>query len=411
MSDVDDLVSVTVWKPAGGGQWRMAGAIDTFTEAAFEPRHNRPGPWSLTMPFNTQASLIYENRLVVFDYRSGSQFVGLVEAMEPSRDDRGHFRLTVSGFDALNLLSDATCWPVPGNPITTQNRKRYRRTGPAETILGTLVTANLVTRKGYPVTVPPTQNRGRDITLSERFTNLLEVVSRKATNAGLGVRTRLVPTSGASTSGTLQFEFYTPRDRSLRVILSTEVGTVTSWRQTSTLPSATRAIVGGPGAGVDRVFRLVTPDTFTAPDAARAETTWGRQREVFVDARNADSTTDDGTAELVVPGQLDRELTEAATEALTNATTSTLAFDLTTVETEGMRFGDHFDIGDTITEQLLPGTSSKRTLGAARITVNRADGLNIQLVPGNPDGTTPAFSQARLLRDVRRHVTALERED
>jgi len=140
-------------------------------------------------------------------------------------------------------------------------------------------------------------------------------------------------------------------------------------------------------AAQTRQYRLVT-------DAA-AETVWARKRELLVEGSG-----DDDTATLDETGQ--QALVEAGGQS---------GFDLETAEAEGMQYGTHYGLGDTVTVELLTGLSTTEQLGAVRITGSTDTGLKFQAVPGNPDAVNPMFGQAAILRSLKRQVGALQRKE
>jgi hypothetical protein len=75
-----------------------------------------------------------------------------------------------------------------------------------------------------------------------------------------------------------------------------------------------------------------------------------------------------------------------------------------------MRFGTHFHLGDIVTVELVTGLTRTISLGAAKFT-SSTSGLTRQLTPGNPTAGDPLLAQATLLRDLRRRVNRLEREE
>ena len=379
---MSESVRVSVWRPLSGTQWAMVGVIDARESLSFEPRHQQPGVWSLLLPYTEQARKISKGRLVTFDYRS-TRFTGRVKQIGPQADESGEVRLEVTGTDVLDDLAGVQCWPVPDAAHTAQTVARYEASGPAETVLRALILANTA-REGLDVVIPASQGRGATVALSERFSNLLTVVQAKIAYAGLGVRMGLLSTSG--TRADLTVEFFVPADKSNRVRLAHRVGTLRTWKQSDTAPAITRVIVGGGGKGTARVFRRIV-DT-----AAEAE--WGVRREGFVDARDTSNTA-----------TLDQRGAEALAEGVEQS-----AFELEAVEATGMRYGEHFGIGDKVTVQLLDDVAVVKPLGAVQI-AEAMEGVTVRLVPGNPDATNPLFAQAAIVKSLRRQVGQLQREE
>ncbi|MBC8093524.1 MAG: siphovirus ReqiPepy6 Gp37-like family protein [Pseudonocardia sp.] len=376
-------ITVGVWAKRTTG-WGKVSEIRTWTDLTLEPRHLQPGTWSLRMPYDSQAARLTERHLLTFDFR-GTRMTGVIEKLSPQSDETGKPRLEVSGSDAMALLGDVLCWPVPSAALTAQAEAYYdAANGPGETRLREIIVANMITRRGDDVVVPASRGRGGPVGFHQRFTNLLTVVQAKAESAGLGVRMGLTNTT-SSTRAAMTVEFYVPTDRSNRVRLSHKVGTLRSWKHESTVPTGTRVIVGGGGVGASRLFYLGI--------SAAAETEWARKREMFVDARD---TSDVPT------------LAERSTEALLEAAAQS-AFELDSVEAEGMRYGIHYGLGDLVTVELLTGVSKVDRLGGVKVSASLDAGMTVQLVPGNPDAINPMFAMAATVKGIRRQVTALQR--
>lgn len=560
----DIPITVGVWEKRTSG-WGKVSEIRTWTDLGIEPRYNQPGTWSLQMPFDPQAYRITNKHLLTFDFR-GTRMTGVIEKMGPRQDEVGAPVLELSGSDALTLLGDALCWPAPALAVEAQTAD-YVASGPAETVLRDLIFANMVTRRGDDMVVSASQARGRSISVNERFSPVLAVVTAKAEAAGLGVRMGLVNTT-SGTRAEMRAEFFTPVDRSNRVRLSHKVGTLRTWKQEDAAPSATSAVIqavrqlqtlnvasvntsantittavernldnkrvlktvkvatntistssphklgrgdritftgGTPpaplGIGTDYYAIRVDADTFmvastytnararrpinllndgagstsvnrvtitgtdnklrtgdivtvtggtppaplvlgvayyairvadstfqvarTKPEALddraidltsagsgeitvteqvrryrevnddAAETEWGRKRETFLSGGDEDSN-----------GELDA----IGEDALLNAAAQS-AFELESAEAEGMRYGEHYQLGDKVMIELLTGVTKVDTLRAAKIAASSESGVTVQLVPGDPDAVNPLFRQAAIVRGIRRQVQALERRE
>jgi hypothetical protein len=128
---------------------------------------------------------------------------------------------------------------------------------------------------------------------------------------------------------------------------------------------------------------------------AGAVAIWGR-REVFVDDRNEDDDQD-------------TTYEDAGREALDDGAAQT-SFEIDVVEPAGMKWVDHFSLGDTVTVSLLPQVSSTTYLGAVRLQSTPDAGTTVQLVPGDPDNAKPLFKQAALIRALRQQVRALQED-
>lgn len=382
-------VKVGVWERLSGSSWGKVGELPSWETLSVSPRFLAPGEWSMRLPWGAQAARLTPKHLLTFDLeRPGSSYrlmTGRPQVLEPGADETGTVWLDTNGDGALGLLGGALCWPVPTAGINSQTADHYAASGAAETVLRNLVVANWATRLGQPLTVAASAGRGSTVRLRLRFANLLTVLAAKADLGGLGVRMGLVNTT-SETRAEMTLQFYVPSDQSGRVKLSSKVGSLRSWKASSTAPKVTRAIVGGGGQGTARVFRQV--------QAASVESTWGWPQELFVDQRGTTDTS---------------ELDEAGQEAL-NDGAATSGFDLDAVEAQGIQFGRHFDLGDTVMVELTTGLQQASRLQGVQIE-GGSDGVSVKLLPGDPDATNPLFRQAAVIRELRRQVRALQSEE
>lgn len=383
-----DAVVVSVWQHFDGPTWAKVGEVAAWTSVSVEPRHLLPGPWTITMPFNAQVARINRRHILTFDFR-GLRFSGVIERLNPHSDDNGNAVLELSGVDAMTLLGDVLCWPVPDAALDAQTVARYVDSGPTETVLLSLIAANYSRHYGgrqFEAVYAASQGRGGTAKVSLRFHKLFDVVSTWCKTGDLGVRVGLKETTG-KTRADLTVDFYEPQDRSLRARLSHKVGTLRSWSESDDVPTATRMIEAGSGTGTARIFRPVVSD--------EAESAWGRRREAFADARDASDVED---------------LDARGAQDLADATTQS-SFDLEAVDSKGMRFGEHFNVGDLVTIELMTGVSKVDRLNVVTVTSDSSGGLQVQLKPGNPDTATPLFALAALMRGLRKRVRDLELED
>jgi hypothetical protein len=239
------------------------------------PRHNLQSTASLTVAADhPRAGDLLEPgaRLVVeFD---GEQILSgpLTRRGGEVRPDAD---ITVDVRDDWHLLRSLLGRPNPTGTLAQQGDDGAYRTvtGPAETVVKTLVAEN-VGRTGLPVTIAPDLGRGDTITVQVRMHPLADRLLPLIDQAGIGVTVRQV---GPKTQGTgLQVDCYTPAQYPRTLTDASGVVVGGSWSLTA--PEVTRVVVGGPGEGVDRVFVEVV-DT-----AAEAE--WGLVLEQFADARD-----------------------------------------------------------------------------------------------------------------------------
>jgi hypothetical protein len=205
---------------------------------------------------------------------------GPIVADELSTDGKSG-SYTVSVEDDKRILWDIAGWPVPGSPIGAQSGAEYRTyTGNAESIIKTAVTENGVNRLGIPgLMVAPNLNRGAVVPggVALRMHPLADRMFPALEDAGIGVTVQQQGTA-------LVLDVYEPVTHPRT--LSTAGRTLKQVKMTRTRPKASRAILGGPGDGTQRIFGQVT-------DEAR-ESAYGMRAEVFGDVRDAKDDPDTG---------------------------------------------------------------------------------------------------------------------
>jgi prefoldin subunit 5 len=268
--------------------------ISTPLDLRCIPRFNAVGTCNFSMALDHPAlgTLMSAGSRAVIDYFGEQTLSGMVMP----RSINGP---TISGSatfiveDDFSILRQVLGWPVPTSVITNQTAKeKYVLTGPAETVLKTLVLANVATRLGNNVTCAPDLGRGDVITLEIRMEPLFDKLLPLVEDAGLGISV----TQGATS---LVVDVYEPT--TYLPLLSEESGIVQDWSWTNTPPSATDVIVGGRGEKAAREFRRFTDDTAAA--------LWGRRTEVFIDASDVGQRLNDWYSRF-----------QSATEALARST-------------------------------------------------------------------------------------------
>jgi hypothetical protein len=343
------------------------------------PRHNALGTAMLTVDSDhvRLADLFAPGARAVIDYEGRTLLTGRVRLRAGAGPELTG-TLTFTIVDDLRLLWRVLGWPDPASVISDQTLRAYdTRTGPAETVLKDLVTANAVTRLGLPVAVTPDLGRGSEITAAVRMHPLADRLMPLVDAAGIGVTVR------QSGSG-LELDCYTPTLHPRT--LSEGSGVVTSWSYSQADPEATRTVVGGPGEGTARQFHSVT-------DASR-ETDWADLIEVFRDARDvdADQTIAEIEAQLDLRGQ---QLLDEAVEK--NGLKVTLA------ETSTFRYGQAVSVGDRVRIEVGPDVVVEDVLREAVLSWTRDDGLVVTPQVGErlDSDTVLARAVAALGRGIR----------
>ncbi|MDQ4502188.1 hypothetical protein [Sinomonas sp. ASV322] len=316
-------------------------------EVTATPAHN--GPQGLTVTVSSLSEkapiLLEPGSRIVAQYRGEHLISGPVR----SRSGKGPGRagtMTFTVEDDWRLLQRVLGWPVPSAQITGQGAAEYDVvSGPAETVLKTLLTRNAVNRRGLPVTVAPDRRRGANITVSARFHPLADILLSALDTAGIGVTVR------QSGSG-LMVDVYEPTVHARE--LNDESGVVAEWEWASEAPEATDIVVGGQGEGTARQFALFQ-------NAARAAE-WGDVIEVFRDAR--DTNAGDVFAQRAVE-------TFAETAEKTG-------LKIRLSETENFRYGrDGVHVGDRVSLRVGPDLVVTDILRSAELTWKAESGLEV----------------------------------
>lgn len=264
----------------------------------------------------------------------------ITEFTETASPDNHTRTISVSGVSYHALLANALVIPNPPS-VTGQlpAQDMWKGQGPAGEVIRRLVreqigpTAPADYRVPY-LRVPDSTIKGKDVQVSERFTNLLDVVKAQAE---AGALVTFFDTDNAEVSLRLR----EPRDLARAVRLTRANGGIGGYTLTQQAPDATEVIVGGAGTGTTRkLWRATRPDPH-----------WGIHVTRFVDRQ---STTDSN------------ELKQAADKELDDGQAKSLVtFDAHPAPNR--RFGDDYQLGDKITAD-LDGQTITDTLQIAEIT-------------------------------------------
>lgn len=382
MTTHEDEIVVSVWERGSGAEWIVVGEM-TYEALMFAPRHLDMGVWSLTMPFGDQAAKLKPNRLVTTEFR-GELLTWRIERLTTTSDEAGSRQVVASGFDAVSFLAQPTCWPSPAALITDQAEQGNYPTAAGETVIRSLIVDNFVTRQGRALAIAaPDAARGLPVSAQPRFDNLFELVQRKAREAKIGIRLGLVPTT-SSTRAQLTLDFYVPQDRTLRVQLASEDGSLGSWSLVEAEPTATRALVGGAGVGAGQYFRDVR-----TTESQQDENVWGGSWEEYVEGPE---TFDDPP------------LDEAGREALTEKG-STRALTMAAREPEGTLAFRDFHVGDLALAIPVPTVEIPDVIQSIEVT--HEDGP-VEVIPifGDPDEEDADRLTAQTIRRLRREIAA-----
>ncbi|SEE82291.1 virus ReqiPepy6 Gp37-like protein [Arthrobacter alpinus] len=346
--------------------WTFKGWVGNPIDLKPTPRHNmKPTATFAIDSDHLRAADLMAPGARVMIYRHGE-----FQMSGPVRLATGDFNmasvLTFNVEGDFRILHNWLAWPKPTAPLTGQNVEYRTITGPAETVVKTVM-AEAATRLGYPLTIAPDLGRGAVGTYTFRFHPTYDRLFPAVDQAGIGVTVR-------QDGDGLLLDCYTPRD--YPHILSPASGTVIGGTYSLAAPTATRVVVGGQGEGVARTFKGFS-------DGAR-ESEWVDIIEVFQDAR--DSSVGDVYA-------------ERAAEALGDgAPMSGLSLELS--ETPHFRYGgDGLRIGDRVTAR-INGQLFTDTLREVQLSWNKDGDLATPIIGERTDD--PDVKLAKRIRDLKR---------
>lgn len=173
--------------------------------------------------------------------------------------------LELSGVTDLHHLNDRLTYPNPLKPITQQDTAYYTAKGTAETVLKNLInnscgTGALPERRSNKLVLEEDHTRGNPISVSERFTNLLDVVRANARAGGITF------TAVRTDDGNITVSARVPQDLSRQVRFMAETGSAATGSLSIDSATVTTAIIAGQGEGTDRAITEVS-----RPSARRIE--------------------------------------------------------------------------------------------------------------------------------------------
>lgn len=384
----DAFPTVMVWAKLTGSTWGWVGTVATYTSLEYEPHLNEAGTFDMTMPWELegQSKPVLTDRLYTIDWR-GYRTTWALDTWNPKQDEKGQETLQVGGPSALSIIGREVAWPDPSRSVQNQPGEPDTPpliSGSAEAVVRQLVLINYMARNSGEMVLASSLDRGDPVRSRSRWDNLLDLIGRKGGAGNIGFDVNLVNTS--DTRAELTFQVYEPVDRSARVSLSQDLGTVSEWSQNNTAPTATKAIVGGAGGGTSRIYAIVT-----TPESEAAALAWGGHRVVFVNGPSSYDAAD---------------LQQAGIEELKNgAATTNVA--LTGTDSAGLSAFTHYNVGDKVTGQLVTGLDAIDVITSIKVEVG--DGPpKITATFGDPSADDPVVSMAQLVRNQDRRIRKLE---
>ncbi len=331
--------------------------------AQFILRYNNVGSWSVKMPATSSMvdllrtpgyGLVVTGRGVVL--LSGPTMSA--KLVQSQNDLQGVWE--ISGADDSLILQERLAYPTPSiADVSSQTSTHDVQSGVAETVLKHYVGANLVSgpvvRAVDALTVGTDLGRGVTVDAQARFTNMQELLYGVAQAGGLGYTVSQVDTG-------LVFEVYEPQDVSANVRLDVDNGRLSSSNYAYAAPKLTRAIVGGAGEAIERLFA-----EGTTSESILSETVWKRRIEAFVDERGSEDSA---------------QLAQAGLEALIDDGKTRVTMAVTPSDSETMLYGTDWNLGDTVTVVVnsIEATAVVYEIGLSV----QSDGVYLAATVGNP---------------------------
>ncbi|MFI6465662.1 siphovirus ReqiPepy6 Gp37-like family protein [Streptomyces sp. NPDC050538] len=366
--------------------------LDGWTNLDATKRFNEPGSGSVDIPArpDVMAQLQPGNRLVVI--RDGS--VWMAGPMEIPTDfswslaeDPGWGTVTITFSDDLATVAGYITWPTPASTWATQPANTYRQITAtnAETIIRQLVTENCgpgarTDRRIPTFALDSVAGVGTSTTANTRFEPLLDVCRRVASDGGgIGFRTRQTATQ-------LLFGCYQPRDLTSTARFSIGLGNLRSIQAKRSAPTATHALVAGtePSSGTTgRAYLQVA-------DAAAAASWWRVEKYV------------DGSADNDASG----ELTQAGNQEIAGGA-APVELATVTVDTDDLRAGRDFDLGDKVTVALPFGVEIADLVRSIHLQATPEAGEYVATLVGSPEATTDP-EMVKAIRTLARRLGRLE---
>lgn len=363
-----------------------------WTDLECDRKFNEPASGSVQLPAypEVMAQLVEGNRLVAI--RDGA--IWCAGPMEVPQDftwgvddsaQPGVGMVTVNFSDDLARPAGYITWPLPASAWSAQPDTASREIAAtnAETIIRQLVDENcgpgaLAARQIPNFVLGAVAGVGTAISITTRFEPLLDVCRSVAiAGGGLGFRTQQVGSQ-------IVFEVYAPRDLTATARFSQGLGNLRSVHSAGSAPTATHALVAGSeNEGGPRTFVEVA-------DTAAAALWW--RVEKHIDG----PVVDDSTGELTTSGEEELATGAAPVELAT-----------VTVDTEDLRAGVDYDLGDRVTVALPTGLEVTDVVRSIHLKATPDGGEDVSSVIGSPEATSDP-RMVRLVRELSRRLGRIE---
>lgn len=354
--------------------------VEDFEKLDLVLRYQDLSSWVLTVPADGPAAAAFTWDAGIVVRRGDEVLLSGPMTMYHRSSKSGSESLEVGGLDDTVWLARRVAWPE-APALTTATDEHDVRTGPASDVIASYVNANAgpgahATMQVPHLAAPPSPGLGTTVTGRARFDKLLDLV-RSLAIAGGDLGFRIVQAENVGMQE-LQLDIYEPADKTADVRFTRELETLGDFDYTLRAPEANYVVAGGGGEGTARTFR-------TGSDAASIT-----DHGLIAAFRDQRQTTDTG------------ELDQAIDEELA-ARASTVALQLEPIETEAIRFGHDYGLGDLVAAT-VDGAALTGVVREVAVIFDANSGETVKPLIGSP-------SAGALIRQRRndRRLSNLER--
>lgn len=217
------------------GKFLSVGIFDSAESVSYEWSAFNVGQFSIqTRDDVPNADLLSRGRVV----RIGGKATGIITTRKETLSQDGRVVVAVTGYDLRILFKQRIIRNLNADG-------KWEMSGNAETVLLSLIESECGSlaqeKRRLPVSIPASQSRGEPVTVSESFTNLLDVCQKIALQGGIGWCVEL-------SDGLLSLKVYTGEDKSGEVFISPAFGSIASGEWSDSSDSFSNAVyIGGKG--------------------------------------------------------------------------------------------------------------------------------------------------------------------
>jgi hypothetical protein len=374
------------------------GVIEDYIQAELKPVYCDVGTWSIRLNGHARfAAELTQPKWGIIVVRDGVTILSgpmKESSVELSVSDDGDekYEVDVSGITDENVLKVRLVSPSP-----TEEEPPYDvqasddQTGVASTVIAHYVDVNCgpgatSDRRTPGFTLASDPVLGASVSAKGRWDlNVLSFIQPLAVTGQIGFRV-------VQTEAGREFQTYVPTDRTDTVKFAVGLGNLSGFTYKRSAPETNYAYVGASGTGLTRIIKEF-PDSDSLAQ-------WGRIEGPLVDQR--------GTSD---PAQLQVTANEAFAQ-----NGEQVGLTITPLETETMRFGEHYFLGDKVTVQLdqsvpTPYEESGQILDILRSVTIVLDDKGQTVTPAI--GTVARTDVSRLFRkyvDITKRVNNIERQ-